>query len=178
MDTQQPIIRFEMHLTELNYPLNHRAGYNGFEASKELLTPKGKGRATYYIAGKKLSTPPQNLSTLVQELSAPPQEHSEPVQKESEPVREDLVNQFPPEIKEKLAVFTGRTSDKALLKEFICELCAIRELSVKQLSILLTKSEKYLLHNFIKPLREDGKLEYSIPDMPNHPQQTYKSSLS
>ena len=147
-------------------------------SKKELLIPKGKGRATYYVPGNNLSTPPQELSAPVQGLSTPPQEHSEPVHIETEPVREDLVNQFPLDIKEKLTEFTGRTSDKEQLKDFICELCSIRDLSVKQLSILLTKTEKYLLHNFIKPMREEGKIEYTIPDMPNHPQQAYKTSKS
>jgi ATP-dependent DNA helicase RecG len=154
-------------------------------SKKELLSPKGKGRATYYIAGNKLNTPPQELSTPPQNLSAPVQDLSTPVQYlsapvliETEPVREDLVNQFPPNIKEKLTEYTGRTSDKEHLKAFICELCSVRELSVKQLSIILTKREKYLLHNFIKPMREEGKIEYTIPEMPNHPQQAYKTSKS
>lgn len=141
---------------------------------KELLTPKGKGRATYYIPGKLLTAPPQDLSAPPQDHSTPALDLSAPVHLESEPVREDLVNQLPTDIKEQLADFTGRTSDKERLKDFICQLCSIRELSVKQLSIILTKQEKYLLHNFIKPLREEGRIEYTIPDMPNHPQQAYK----
>lgn len=146
-------------------------------SKKELLIPKGKGRATYYVPGKNFSTPPQELNTPLQESSTPPsQDDSEPVHSEIKPVREDLVNQFPLEIKEKLTEFTARTSDKERLKEFICELCSIRDLSIRQLSILLKKQEKYLLHNFIKPMREEGKIEYTIPDMPNHPQQAYKTS--
>lgn len=135
---------------------------------KDLLSPKGKGRATYYVPGKNLSTPPPDLSTPLQDLSAP-------VRGESELVRADLVNQFPADVQEKIPEFTGRTSDKERLKKFICELCSVRDLSIKQLSIILTKQEKYLLHNFIKPMREEGTIEYTIPDMPNHPQQAYKT---
>ncbi|MEX0995884.1 MAG: ATP-binding protein [Flavobacteriaceae bacterium] len=150
-------------------------------SKKEILLQKGKGRSTYYVPGKNFSAPPQQLSAPPRE-SEPVQLESEPVQLESEPVsleskptRDRLVNQLPSSIKEKLAEFTGRTSDRVALQDFICELCSVRELSAKQLSLLLTKQEKYLLHNFIKPLREEGKIEYTIPEMPNHPQQAYKT---
>lgn len=93
----------------------------------------------------------------------------------SAPVREALVNQFPREIMEKLPDYTGRISDKADLSNFICELCSYNDLSVSDLSILLNKGEKYLLFNFVKPLREAGKLEYTYPEMPNHPQQAYRT---
>ena len=133
-----------------------------------------KGRLIYQYPDM-VNHPEQALSTPPQDLSTPPPDLSEPVHIESEPVREDLVNQFPLKIKEKLEEFTGKTSDKEKMKNYICELCSVRELSVKQLSILLTKQDKYLLHNFIKPMREEGKIEYTIPDMPNHPEQAYKT---
>ena len=38
-----------------------------------LLNSKGKGKATYYVAGIELSAPPQELSAPVPEISAPPQ---------------------------------------------------------------------------------------------------------
>jgi hypothetical protein len=40
---------------------------------------KGKGKATYYVAGNGLSAPPQELSAPVPELSTPPLDLSAPV---------------------------------------------------------------------------------------------------
>ena len=40
---------------------------------------------------------------------------------------------------------------------------------------ILKRGEKYLLRHYISPLREEGKLEYFYPEMPNHPQQAYKT---
>ena len=37
----------------------------------------------------------------------------------------------------------------------------------------LHRGDKYLLFNFKKPMREEGILVYTIPEMPNHPDQTY-----
>ncbi len=158
----------------------------------ELFKSKGKGKGTYYVSGDKLSTPADglitvvnDLRTLAQGLSIPIHTESEPVHEaivnqlpeESEPVRDALVNQLPIHLKEKLNKFTGRTTDKEALEIFICELCDFKDYSTKQLSVLFTKQEKYMLHNFIKPLRESGRLEYTIPEMPNHPQQAYKTKL-
>ena len=49
---------------------------------------KGKGKATYYVAGNGLSAPPQELSTPVPELSTPVPELSTPPLDLSTPVPE------------------------------------------------------------------------------------------
>jgi len=49
---------------------------------------KGKGKATYYVAGNGLSAPPQELSAPPQELSTPVPELSTPPQELSTPVPE------------------------------------------------------------------------------------------
>lgn len=72
--------------------------------------------------------------------------------------------------------FPTRIDNRQEMKNLISRLCEVEELSLRQLSILLVKSEKYLLTNFIKPLLEAGKLEYIIPEMPNHPKQKYRKT--
>jgi ATP-dependent DNA helicase RecG len=152
----------------------------------EILLQKGKGKNTYYIpnpdckywdatGGRDFSEPDPTHSAPVQGETEPVEDLSEPVPNLSEPVRLALVNQFPIEIAEKLDLYTGRVASKEDLAAFICELCAHKQLSANDLSLLLCKNEKYLLFNFIKPLREAGKLEYTHPEMPNHPQQAYKT---
>ena len=158
---------------------------------KEIILQKGKGRSTYYIPNtqiaewglKTLSAPVPELSVPVvkpldlqdTDLSEPVQDLSEPVQDLSEPVRIALVNQFPIEIQEFIPQYTGRIGNKEELENFICKLCSFKECSIAELSMILNKGEKYLLFNFIKPMREQGLLEYTHPEMPNHPQQAYKT---
>lgn len=142
---------------------------------KEILDQKGKGKATYYVPGKLFSGEVNEPVLAKSEPVANTLNRSEPVQVSSEPVYSDLVNQLPKYIQEQLPAFQGRIPDKEALEDFICDLCFSKEFSISQLSKLLHKGEKYLLFNFIKPLRESKRLEYTIPEMPNHPQQAYKT---
>ena len=153
---------------------------------KNILLQKGKGRSTYYIPNLefilwnklKLSTPVDGLSVPPYVLNEPVDDLSEPVGDLSEPVRLSLVNQLPAKVAEKLPIYTGRIANKTELEEFICELCSIKEFSINELSLMLNKGEKYLLFNFIKPLRESERLAYTHPEMPNHPQQAYKTVIN
>ena len=143
---------------------------------KEIFEAKGKGKATYYIPGINLhySKKEGGESEPVQGESEPALRESEPVLRESEPVRLSLIDKLSPALKEKLKDYSGRVLKKDM-EDFICELCDENDFSISQLSILLNKRDKYLLNRFIKPLREMGRLKYTIPDMPNHPQQTYRT---
>lgn len=143
---------------------------------KEIFEAKGKGKATYYIPGINLNYDKKENgeSEPVREESEPVRGESEPVQRESEPVRLLLIDKLSPALKEKLKKYSGRVMKKDM-EDFICELCDENDFSISQLSILLYKRDKYLLNRFIKPLREKGRLKYTIPDMPNHPQQTYRT---
>ena len=55
-----------------------------------LLNSKGKGKATYYVAGNDLSAPAQDLSTPVVEISTPPQGLIAPPRDLSTPPKEIL----------------------------------------------------------------------------------------
>lgn len=54
----------------------------------------------------------------------------------------------------------------------ILELCALSPLSVKDLSILLDRSEAYI-GDAIRPLVNSGHLTFQYPDQPRHPKQKY-----
>jgi ATP-dependent DNA helicase RecG len=143
---------------------------------KEIILQKGKGRSTYYIPNsEKPEWGIKQISAPVPEHSAPVEDLSEPVKDLSEPVRLALVNQFPKEIQDLIPYYTGRIGNKEELENFVCQLCSFKECSIAELSMILNKGEKYLLFNFIKPMREQGLLEYTHPEMPNHPQQAYKT---
>lgn len=143
---------------------------------KEIILQKGKGRSTYYIPNsEKPEWGIKQISAPVPEHSEPVEDLSEPLKDLSEPVRLALVNQFPKEIQDLIPYYTGRIGNKEELENFVCQLCSFKECSIAELSMILNKGEKYLLFNFIKPMREQGLLEYTHPEMPNHPQQAYKT---
>lgn len=164
---------------------------------KELLNQKGKGRATYYVVGKNFiigdatedSKPPVSVSAPVDDLKTPPPGDSEPPLGDNEPPlgdsepprkgegakSEEILKRLPQELISEIPLFRKRIQDKSLLADFICRLCEADSFQIHELSIILNKTEKYLLFNFIKPLREKGMLEYTIPDMPNHFKQAYRA---
>jgi ATP-dependent DNA helicase RecG len=132
--------------------------------SADLLESKGKGRATYYIPGEvflRLIEPPDDLIELPQSLIEPPLEVSE---------------LLPKELTQRIKDLGQRVQDKGLIESIILELCSIKHFSSSQLAAILGRQEKYLIHNFIKPLRETGKLSFTHPEVPNHPDQAYKTN--
>jgi hypothetical protein len=58
----------------------------------------------------------------------------------------------------------------------ILELCARSPLSVKELSVLLDRSEAYI-GDAIRPLVTSGELTFLHPDQPRHPKQKYLTAL-
>lgn len=109
----------------------------------------------------------------VQDLIEPVQ--SAPQTSQSAPVQSTLIQKFPPEINVELEKFGKRNNNKDKMEEIILKICKVYPLSLRKISILLSKREKYLLYHFVKPLREAGKLEYTHPEMPNRPKQAYKT---
>lgn len=154
----------------------------------DLLQTKGKGRATYYIPSEELKTRlnvsnGNSLSDQLISLS----DQSEPLSDQSEGtltnISQSLSDQFnilamelPEEIQTEVKTIGPRIKNKDILNDLICKICSIRAFSLKELSVLLQRKEKYLLEYFIAPLRESGRLQYKYPDMPNHPGQSYKTT--
>jgi ATP-dependent DNA helicase RecG len=125
-----------------------------------LLVQKGKNKFTYYvpspilfalISGDKvsLSAPPAELNAQPQSLSVPP---------------------F---IQDKIILIGKRAKSKEIINEVILDLCEWKPLKIKEIAKLIGKSEKYLLRGYIQPLLIEKKLQYTVPDMINHPDQAY-----
>ena len=123
-----------------------------------LLHSKGKGRATYYIAGDTLSTPPRELSTPPRELSTPPRER----------ISEGL--------KRKIASLGKRVNDKELVKEVILEICRKEYFSSTEIALLLGKREDYVKRRYLSTMIKNKELIYRYPEMMNHPEQAYKAN--
>ena len=53
-------------------------------------------------------------------------------------------------------------------------MCEIQPRSSSELASLLNRERKYLL-DYLKPLIDEGLLEYTNPEKPNDPHQTYRT---
>lgn len=134
---------------------------------KGLIEQKGKGRATYYITGDNLNTEPHSANT------EPHSANTEPQSLNTEP--HSLLQELPSVLIEKIEQLRVRENDPTKIKSVVYEICKHKSYSAKQLAIILSRKENTVFRNYLTPLREEGKLKYTIPDMPNHPDQAYKS---
>jgi ATP-dependent DNA helicase RecG len=155
---------------------------------EDLLDAKGRGRATYYVAGTNVTSAPVRPIDVaignsadgqaIGSDSAPPRDPKAPPRDPKAPPLkigdEKLMEEVPGNIKD-LINGLGKRSDKNKAKEIVVKLCKWRELQASEIATILGKSEKYVLREYISPLRTKGKIEYTIPDMVNHPKQAYKA---
>jgi len=77
-------------------------------------------------------------------------------------------------LQEKIEKIGSRTKQEEI-KHIILELCEIQPYSSSELASLLNREQKYLLHKHLKPLIDEGLLEYTNPEKPNDPHQTYRT---
>jgi ATP-dependent DNA helicase RecG len=139
--------------------------------SQGLLESKGKGRATYYIPGEnflRLMTQVTGLMTQAPGLMTQPQDLMTPPTVDKENIPDWLMK--------KIEGLGARVSHKQEMEAIIIALCKIKAYTIPQLSQILGREERYLAKHFIRPLKKAGKLVHSIPEVPNHPNQAYKTT--
>lgn len=59
--------------------------------------------------------------------------------------------------------------------DLVVNLCKWRELSLSEISELLSKSPPHVSSKYVQPLLADGKITYTVPEMIQHPHQKYKA---
>jgi ATP-dependent DNA helicase RecG len=162
-----------------------------------LITPKGKGRATYYVfsknddlntEGKTLITEGDDLNTegktLITEGDDLNTEGRALITEGNELNTEGEINttlkkrkmyleELPEETVKQIEQLGEREKDKDKVNKVVLKICENRAFKLSELSIILERKENYLSRTFIKPLIDDGDLCYSVPDMINHPDQAY-----
>ena len=136
-----------------------------------LLNSKGKGKATYYVAGNGLNAPPQELSTPVPELSTPVPELSAPPLDLSAPPQE--LSTLPNEILERIEQLNQREHDIEKVMSIILDMCAIRAMKAIEIASYLNKGEGYVKRKYLSDMIAEKKLKYLHPEMINHPEQAY-----
>ena len=121
-----------------------------FLKNTEILVHKGKTpEASYYVLNKSFNRPiPQDN----------PQGH--------QPIPQDLQDRINN---------LGERTKKDIIKQIIVELCRIKPMSKKELAEILGKREDHIQKEYLAKM-VGYELEYTLPDTPSSPKQTYKIS--
>lgn len=141
-----------------------------------IIEQKNTGKYTYYIPGheflstlpdKTLSPQPDALSPQLGNLSTQPDALS--------PQSQDIRERLPESLKTRLLELGARSNNPKEIPDLIAEICSHNHLSVAELSTLINRSEKHIKREYIAPLMKAGRLFYTIPEIPHHPDQKYSS---
>jgi ATP-dependent DNA helicase RecG len=146
--------------------------------NQDLLANKGKGKATYYVPGIKLteaagaaaqpaiSTPPDTISTPPDTISTPPDTISTPP---------DTISAPPQDILERIAELKQREHDADKIKDIIVDLCKLRAMKAIEIAGYFGKGEDYMKRKYLSTMIANKQLQHTYPEMLNHPDQAYKS---
>ncbi len=88
---------------------------------------------------------------------------------------EQLTLELFPTIDNRLAKI-GKRSEPEEIRNLIIKLCEIKPHSSSELESLLQRNRKYLLDQYLKPLIDQGLLEYTNPGNLNDPHQAYRTT--
>jgi ATP-dependent DNA helicase RecG len=132
----------------------------------ELLEQKGRGNATYYVPTLKLLAP--GISAPTPGISAPT------------PGIIGLPDGFPSlplELVNSLKKIGKRASVKEV-QSVILQLCSLAPLRLPELVDILHRDADHIRKRYLSKMLEQDELEYTFPDVPNHPQQAYRTKKS
>jgi len=163
-----------------------------------LLQQKGKGAETYYVPTSELLAP---LAAGPREAPLPgdlPQSGNLAAENaRSEPLSGKVKSQsgnpaalsgkqvamqvrypgIPSDLIEALNSLGSRVLQEDLA-ELAWRLCIWRPLTTSELAELLDRNRKYVQERIITPLLRSGRLTMTIPDQPNHPDQSYRGVVA
>ena len=136
--------------------LSRMAGYH-------LLDVKKHGNQTYYVVGEELKLRIKGFN--------PPTSDANPPTSDANPQTLEFLST---DLRDRIKRIGKRTRDKDLLRGIVMDLCKITPRSISEIAEIIHRTDNYVKHDIVAPLREAGKLTYTIPDMINHPEQKYK----
>ena len=169
-----------------------------------LLEMKGQGRSTYYVPSDELvqsmrkhaqgttrgptaavkppgATEESSIGSaespidkgLSKEVSSIGSEESS-IDKGPATEKTSDVPALPPHLESRVAQI-GRRAQPEDVKRCIEALCSWQALRAEQLATFLDRNLSYLVSRYLSPMIREGTLEYTIPEMPNHPKQRYQT---
>ncbi|MCB9878856.1 MAG: putative DNA binding domain-containing protein [Planctomycetes bacterium] len=158
----------------------------------ELLDMKGSGNRTYYVPGSAFALPPETpgQTTVGGDITTgdphhpPADPHHPPTDPHHLPAdphhldsddrpTDNSPSGIPVQVAQRIARAGPRPRQQAL-RSLILELCTWNPMSARQLAEHLGgRNPKELIRNHLAPMLQAGSLIYTIPQMPNHPDQRY-----
>lgn len=135
-----------------------------------LLEKKGSGSKTYYL-------PTDHFQASLVGNSHRDTQDSHRVGEDSHRVTGDQpveVADIPHGLREQIPT-RGSKPSRVVIRSVIHQLCAWRELSASEIAKLLSRTRKPLVRDYLTPMVHNGDLEYTIPEMPDHPDQKYRA---
>lgn len=149
----------------------------------ELLDMKGAGNRSYYVAGAAMvraeahghaAEPDEPAADRHQVATDPHHPSADPHQLSADPHHPATdPHQVPAPLAARIAA-AGTRPRRPILRALVRELCAWRALSSRELAQHLGgRDPKILLREHLTPMLNAGELVYTIPQMPNHPDQKY-----
>ena len=176
---------------------NLNRGVDTLNASKHLrrlcdlglFQKKGQGSGTYYVPTERLLASwnlIQSREAVIgpSEVGLKPSESGpKPSESNSEGSNSTLgqsegpstESQLPPELADEIKKL-GKRAPEETVKNVVRKLCSWNDLALPVLARILGRSEVYLRQNIISPMVKAGELEFTIPEEPNHPRQSYRAA--
>lgn len=156
--------------------------------NKEILTQKGKSRATYYVGGLNfivddsggIRTSPLGANTPANSLKTPLPSANTPADAlKTSPLSANTpadALKTPPHIDEivlQIQELGPRINDVNQIQELILKLCAIRAFRATEIANIFNREEDYFKRKYLSKMIATKELVYKYPDMINHPDQAY-----
>ncbi|MCK6680811.1 MAG: putative DNA binding domain-containing protein [Thermoanaerobaculia bacterium] len=163
-----------------------------------LLEPKNRGAATYYVPSKVfLGSASESRAPLEVDLSAMPGQkpamesalpdmpQARPTEEPGLPAMEGTLpamgeartwesRNLPAEVQAEVARL-GQRSMTDKLQKAILTVCSVRPHSAQELAALLGRNPRYLVGMYLRRLLMEGRLAFTIPENPKHPDQAYRT---
>ena len=155
-----------------------------------LLSQQGRGAATWYQptgnlangadrdgATEALSSKAEALSGHPEGLSSNPDPLSSKLADLSsnpDPARAALLDQLPGQLAARVGAL-GQRHPPERVRDLVVELCRHHPWKVEELALLLQRNPETIRQNYLRPLQAQQRIEMTLPDTPNSPQQAYRS---
>ena len=151
----------------------------------DLIEQKGKTKYTYYIPTELLksmlpddeiyfTTQADGLTTQADGLTTQANELT--TQANELTTHGGILQNVPKDIMKDIEKIGKRVNNPEVINSLILRLCKWKPLKREEISAILDRNDKHIYRQHIKPLFDNKLLIFTIPDMPKHPEQAYKTN--
>lgn len=135
-----------------------------------VLNTEGKLPNTEGVTESTLDNDYQSESLDINQITVEPEEESN--------ARDSLLELIPEHIRIRIKAIKKRENDTEKIKLIIEDICENTPSSLQQIATLLDRDENWISRTYLKPMMEEKRIALTIPEMPQHPNQMYKSIKS